>query len=83
MFLRRNYGILHDIDIGNETSTYNLARMNMFLHGIVPKNQILHNGDTLDGDWPTREETEFDMVLMNPPYSAKWSAAEGKLFLPY
>lgn len=35
------------------TSTYNLARMNMFLHGIVPDNQHLRNGDTLDADWPT------------------------------
>lgn len=61
------------------TSTYNLARMNMFLHGIVPENQKLRNGDTLDGDWPTGEETDFNMVLMNPPYSAKWSAAAGFL----
>lgn len=61
------------------TSTYNLARMNMFLHGIVAENQKLRNGDTLDGDWPTDEETDFNMVLMNPPYSAKWSAAAGFL----
>ena len=61
------------------TSTYNLARMNMFLHGITPENQNLRNGDTLDGDWPTGEETDFHMVLMNPPYSAKWSAAAGFL----
>ncbi len=61
------------------TSTYNLARMNMFLHGIVPENQKLRNGDTLDGDWPADEETDFNMVLMNPPYSAKWSAAAGFL----
>lgn len=61
------------------TSTFNLARMNMFLHGIMPENQILHNGDTLDGDWPTGEETDFNMVLMNPPYSQKWSAAAGFL----
>lgn len=61
------------------TSTYNLARMNMFLHGVVPENQKLRNGDTLDADWPTDEETNFDMVLMNPPYSAKWSAAAGFL----
>ena len=61
------------------TSTYNLARMNMFLHGIVAENQKLRNGDTLDGDWPTDEETDFNMVLMNPPYSAKWSAASGFL----
>lgn len=58
-------------------STYNLARMNMFLHGILPENQHLRNGDTLDADWPTDEDTEFDVVTMNPPYSAKWSAAEG------
>ncbi len=61
------------------TSTYNLARMNMFLHGIIPENQNLRNGDTLDGDWPSGEETDFNMVLMNPPYSAKWSAAQGFL----
>lgn len=61
------------------TSTYNLARMNMFLHGVVAENQKLRNGDTLDGDWPTDEETDFHMVLMNPPYSAKWSAATGFL----
>lgn len=61
------------------TSTYNLARMNMFLHGIVADNQKLRNGDTLDADWPTGEETDFNMVLMNPPYSAKWSATAGFL----
>lgn len=58
-------------------STYNLARMNMFLHGVLPENQHLRNGDTLDADWPVDEETEFDVVTMNPPYSANWSAAEG------
>ena len=58
-------------------STYNLARMNMFLHRVSPENQKLRNADTLDADWPTDEETEFDVVTMNPPYSAKWSAAEG------
>ena len=51
--------------------------MNMFLHGVLPENQHLRNGDTLDADWPTDEETEFDVVTMNPPYSANWSAAEG------
>lgn len=61
------------------TSTYNLARMNMFLHGVAPENQHLHNADTLGDDWPTDEETEFDMVVMNPPYSAKWSAKPGFL----
>lgn len=69
------------------TSTYNLARMNMFLHNVPVENQNLHNGDTLDEDWPTEEPTNFDAVLMNPPYSAKWSSAQGFLedprFAPY
>lgn len=51
------------------TTTYNLARMNMFLHGVDPENQTLRNADTLDADWPTDEENDFDMVLMNPPLS--------------
>lgn len=61
------------------TSTYNLARMNMMLHGVAAENQYLHNADTLDQDWPTDEPTNFDAVLMNPPYSADWSAVKGFL----
>jgi type I restriction enzyme M protein len=61
------------------TSTYNLARMNMILHGVDIANQHLSNADTLDQDWPTEEPTNFDAVLMNPPYSAKWSADKGFL----
>lgn len=53
-------------------STYNLARMNMILHKVRPNNQKLSNGDSLDTDWPVDEPTQFDAVLMNPPYSAKW-----------
>ncbi|MED3269595.1 type I restriction-modification system subunit M [Bacillus thuringiensis] len=61
------------------TSTYNLARMNMILHGVDTANQHLNNADTLDQDWPTDEPTNFDGVLMNPPYSAKWTAEKGFL----
>jgi type I restriction enzyme M protein len=61
------------------TSTYNLARMNMILHGVDTANQHLNNADTLDQDWPTDEPTNFDGVLMNPPYSANWSADKGFL----
>lgn len=64
------------------TSTYNLARMNMILHGVPIAHQKLHNADTLDEDWPTTEPTNFDAVLMNPPYSAKWSAHNGFLTDP-
>ncbi|AOZ94896.1 type I restriction-modification system subunit M [Paenibacillus crassostreae] len=61
------------------TSTYNLARMNMILHGVDTANQHLNNADTLDQDWPIDEPTNFDGVLMNPPYSANWTAEKGFL----
>lgn len=62
-----------------KTSTYNLARMNMIIHGVSATNQHLHNTDTLDKDWPADEVTDFDAVMMNPPYSQKWSADKGFL----
>ena len=39
----------------------------------------MNNADTLDQDWPTDEPTNFDGVLMNPPYSANWTAEKGFL----
>lgn len=61
------------------TSTYNLARMNMILHHVDTANQHLRNADTLDADWPPSAKTNFDAVVMNPPYSLHWSAAKGFL----
>lgn len=56
------------------TTTYNLAKMNLILHGVEREDMNLRNGDTLNVDWPTDEPYLFDSVLMNPPYSAKWSS---------
>ncbi|ALV22234.1 type I restriction-modification system subunit M [Carnobacterium antarcticum] len=56
------------------TTTYNLAKMNLILHGVDAEDMELRNGDTLNKDWPTDEPYTFDSVVMNPPYSAKWSA---------
>lgn len=56
------------------TTTYNLAKMNLILHGVDKEDMRLSNGDTLNKDWPTDEPYTFDAVLMNPPYSAKWSS---------
>lgn len=58
------------------TTTYNLAKMNLILHGVRKEDMRMRNGDTLNKDWPTDEPYTFDAVLMNPPYSAKWSADE-------
>lgn len=60
-------------------STYNLARMNMILHGVPLEYQSLNQGNTLSDDWPVDEPTNFDAVVMNPPYSAKWDATDGFL----
>ena len=61
------------------TSTYNMVKMNMILHHIEQANRHLRNGDTLDEDWPAEEPNNFDAVVMNPPYSLKWSANKGFL----
>jgi len=58
------------------TTTYNLARMNLILRGVDREQMRLNNGDTLDADWPTDEPFLFNAVVMNPPYSAQWSAAD-------
>jgi len=56
------------------TTTYNLARMNLILHNVEQTQMRLRNGDTLDEDWPTGEPYLFHSVVMNPPYSSLWSA---------
>jgi type I restriction enzyme M protein len=64
------------------TATYNLARMNLLLHGVRPAKMTIRNADTLAEDWPedpTRpnEGVLFDAVVMNPPYSLKnWNRSE-------
>lgn len=55
-------------------TTYNLARMNMLLHGIKFRDFKIENGDTLEAD--AFGDTRFDAVVANPPFSAEWSAAD-------
>lgn len=60
------------------TTTYNLARMNLMMHDVNYRNMQLRRGDTLDIDWPFAEKggtqipLKFDAVVANPPYSQKW-----------
>ncbi|MDS0528080.1 type I restriction-modification system subunit M [Clostridium sp. SHJSY1] len=68
------------------TTTYNLARMNLMMHGVSYNNMILNNADTLESDWPDGPDAKgidnprsFDAVVANPPYSAKWDNDETKL----
>jgi type I restriction enzyme M protein len=53
-------------------TTYNLARMNMILHGVHYRNFDLRQEDTLEH--PQHLGMRFEAVVANPPFSAKWSA---------
>ncbi len=66
----------------NNITTYNLARMNMLLHGVKDTEFEIFHGDTLKNEWPVLNEmnpakkAEFDAVVANPPFSLKWEASE-------
>ncbi|OGM59962.1 type I restriction-modification system subunit M, partial [Candidatus Woesebacteria bacterium RIFCSPLOWO2_01_FULL_39_10] len=53
----------------NQT-TYNLARMNMILHGVHFDNFEIRQGDTLTDDM--HDGLEAEAIVANPPFSAKW-----------
>ena len=68
------------------TTTYNLARMNLMMHGVSFNNMNLSNADTLETDWPDGPDVKgidrprtFDAVVANPPYSARWDNNDTKL----
>ena len=59
-------------------TTYNLARMNMLLHGMKDTEFEIFHGDTLLNQWsllnemnPSKKE-EFDAIVANPPFSLRW-----------
>ncbi len=59
-------------------TTYNLARMNMLLHGMKDTEFEIFHGDTLLNQWDIFNEMnpvkkiEFDAVVANPPFSLRW-----------
>jgi type I restriction enzyme M protein len=63
-------------------TTYNLARMNMLLHGVKDSEFEIHLGDSLKNDWGILTEMnpakkiEFDAIVANPPFSYRWDANE-------
>jgi type I restriction enzyme M protein len=66
----------------NNITTYNLARMNMLLHGMKDTEFEIYHGDTLKNQWdilnemnPSRK-TEFDAIVANPPFSLRWEPNE-------
>ncbi len=59
-------------------TTYNLARMNMLLHGMKDTEFDIFHGDTLVNQWDMLNEMnpskkiEFDAIVANPPFSLRW-----------
>ncbi|MDD4821664.1 MAG: type I restriction-modification system subunit M [Bacteroidales bacterium] len=59
-------------------TTYNLARMNMLLHGMKDTEFEIFHGDTLENQWSMLKEMnpskkiEFDAIVANPPFSLRW-----------
>lgn len=63
-------------------TTYNLARMNMLLHGMKDTEFDIFHGDTLLNQWsllnemnPSKKE-EFDAIVANPPFSLRWEPSD-------
>lgn len=63
-------------------TTYNLARMNMLLHGVKDSEFDIFHGDTLTNEWPELREVNpariprFDAVVANPPFSYRWTPTD-------
>lgn len=63
-------------------TTYNLARMNMLLHGVKDSEFEIYHGDTLKNEWDYLREDNpakkpyFDAVVANPPFSLRWTPGE-------
>lgn len=59
-------------------TTYNLARMNMLLHGMKDTEFEIFHGDSLENQWDLLNEMnpskkiEFDAIVANPPFSLRW-----------
>ena len=61
-------------------TTYNLCRINMFLHNINYDNFDIRLGDTLTN--PLHRDYEpFDAIVSNPPYSIPWEGSKNPLLI--
>ena len=58
-------------------TTYNLARMNMILHDVHFSRFDIRQEDTLEH--PQHLDERFDVVVANPPFSAKWKGKDNPL----
>jgi type I restriction enzyme M protein len=61
-------------------TTYNLCRINMFLHDINYENFDIAHGDTLT-DPAHWDDEPFEAIVSNPPYSIKWEGDANPLLI--
>ena len=61
-------------------TTYNLCRINMFLHGIEYSKFKIAHGDTLI-DPAHQDDEPFEVIVSNPPYSIKWAGDDNALLI--
>src|SRR5205085_4754632 len=61
-------------------TTYNLARINMFLHDINYEKFDIAHGDTLT-DPQHWDDEPFEAIVSNPPYSIKWDGDSNPLLI--
>ena len=61
-------------------TTYNLCRINMFLHDINYNKFNIARGDTLI-DPKHWDDEPFDAIVSNPPYSIKWAGKSNPLLI--
>ncbi len=77
-----NHGIGKIYGQEKNITTYNLARMNMLLHGVKDTEFEIFHGDTLENDWDMLREANpakkpyFDAIVANPPFSLRWEPSD-------
>lgn len=61
-------------------TTYNLCRINMFLHDVNYEKFDIAHGDTLTdpNHW---DDEPFDAIVSNPPYSIKWDGDDNPILI--
>ena len=76
------YGVSKIFAQEKNITTYNLARMNMLLHGVKDNEFNISHGDSLTNEWGILSEENpakkmrFDAIVANPPFSLRWNPTE-------